>query len=187
MPATYKYMHTFTFKFICVYIDLYRQVQLQKLTNPSPKHLHTTKGQPLPAVLSKVSMKQKPKHRAVSHTCCHHNSDSKSQFLAPGLSQPLFLQESWNQLTPQSHWGTCKRPFPPQEPWMPIQPSRSWDQALTSAGSIPESPAEHGQRCQTAQPCAPHPPAGKSPLTSARAPFWSCLSGRKKINKERNK
>lgn len=173
-------------------------MQLQKLTNPSAKHLYTTTGQPLPAIFSKIRVKQKIKHRERCPALAAAHGDCRSRLLSrakPGVSRPeraalLAWAESWDPLAPQSRCSTREQPSPawgPRTPIGPGVPTGSWDWALTSAGSIPENPAQQGQRCQAACPRAPHPPAGKSPLTGARASFWSCLSGRKKINKERNK
>lgn len=176
---------------VYIYIYLYKHVQLQKLTNPSAKHLYTTTGQALPAIFSKISVKQKIKHRERCPALAAAHGDCRSRLLSqakPGVSLPeraalLAWAESWDPLAPQSRCSTREQPSPawgPRTPIGPGVPTGSWDWALTSAGSIPENPAQHGQRCQAACPRAPHPRQANLPSPAPEHPFGAVYLGGKK-------
>lgn len=147
---------------MCVYIYLYRHVQLQKLTKASEKHLDTTTGQPLPATCSKISTKQKIKHGAASRTCCHaRRRQIPAPFpgphrAAPGLSEPLSLHGLGPARTPEPlrHPQTAL-----SSPWMPVWPrGPHWE-----LGSGSYLCWEHPREPRTARPALPGSPPPRTP------------------------
>lgn len=194
---THTYIHSHIYVYVCVYIYLYRHVQLQKLTKASEKHLDTTTGQPLPATCSKISTKQKIKHRAASRTCCHaRRRQIPAPFpgphrAAPGLSEPLSLHGL----------GPARTPEPLRHPQTALSSSGTVDARLAPGsplgagirllpllGASPRAP--HSTASAARQPAPAHPILRQANVSSLAPehPFGAVYpGGEKQINKERNK